>query len=74
MEIINALEFRLNHVAEDSPGRESMASLSLRLLQSADVAMELGFSPPLSASDSVNLPQLVPILQLPDGYPDAQVQ
>ena len=55
MEIMNALAFRLNHVSEDSPDRESMGSLSLRLLQSAAVARELGFSLHLSTSDSVNL-------------------
>jgi hypothetical protein len=50
------------------------SNTAIHLLQSAVLHRELGLSTPLSASDTVTLAQLVPILQLADGYLDAQVQ
>ena len=61
------------------PPEDALAKIStvvdiFKWLGSADVLRELGLSSPLSASDTVTLTQLVPIVQLSDGYLDAQVQ
>jgi hypothetical protein len=74
LEITNALAYRLSIEPGDGTDGESLGSISLRLLQSEAVIRQLGFTSPLSISDMVVLPQLIPVLQLPDGYLDATVQ
>ena len=51
-----------------------MGANSLALLRSAEVHRELGFSSPLSPSNTVTIEQVVPIVHLSDGYLGALVQ
>ena len=49
-------------------------SVALNLLQSPVLHSDLGLSVPITQLDCVSLPQLVPLLQLSDGYIDAVIQ
>ena len=74
IQITEDLLLRISMSAAEPASISSATSAALHLLQSVALHRELGFSSPLSSPDTVTLAQLVPVLQLPDGYLDAQVQ
>ena len=57
-----------------TPPDHSAPTVALHLLQSPVLHRDLGLSVPLSQLDCVTLSQLVPILQLSDGYINADIQ
>ena len=74
IQIITDMQRRISISDTEPRLLNSAASTALHRLQSSDLHHDLGLCNPLSPSDSVTLPQLVPRLQLADGYIDAVVQ